>query len=272
VVVLQRPPWWNWKHTVAVCGLLLAILGMAVLWIRSLRQRVEQRTHELQVAMGRLEKETRVSATLAERDRLAAEIHDSVEQGLSAIVMQMEAASEVVNEPDEVKHYLTMVKNMAGFSRAEVQHAVWDMQSPLLENADLATALQRVAQEISAGDTPRVTVEIVGEVRRLASNVEHHLLRIAQEAITNAVKHGNPRTISLLLRYTEATVRLVVRDDGMGFDAQATSADGRHFGLHGMRSRAQKIDAALRINSEPGDGTCVELVVPVPTPVQHALQ
>ena len=262
VIVLQRPPWWTWEYTMAAIAISLGIFAGTVFWIRTLRRRVEQRTRELRVAMDRLERETRISATLAERDRLAGEIHDSVEQGLSAIVMQMEAASQVVNQPDQVTHYLTMVKNMAGFSRSEVQHAVWDMQSPLLENADLATALRRVAHDISAGDTPRVTLEIVGTAYPLASTVEHHLLRIAQEAITNAVKHASPKAIDLTLQYTASDVTLKVHDDGAGFDTHAVSANSGHFGLQGMRARAGKIDADLRVASKPGGGTCIELVVP----------
>jgi signal transduction histidine kinase len=262
VAVIESPPWWNWKHTAAVFGLAIAILIAAMLWIRTLRQRVEERTRELRDTMGKLEKETRTSATLAERDRLAGEIHDSVEQGLSAIVMQMEAAAKLVDQPDEIRRYLSMAKNMAGFSRTEVQHAVWHLQSPLLQNADLATALQRVAQEISAGDMPRVTVDVSGAAFGLSSAVEHHLLRMAQEAITNAVKHGNPKTISLTLQYQPDAVVLTVRDDGSGFVPETVSHEGGHFGLQGMRGRARKIEAELAITSNPGKGTCIQIVVP----------
>lgn len=261
IVVIERPPWWIWKHTVAVFGLVMAVLMGAILWIRTLRQRVEERTRELRETMGKLEKETRISATLAERDRLAGEIHDSVEQGLSAIVMQMEAAAKLVDQPEEITRYLLMAKNMAGFSRTEVQHAVWHLQSPLLQNSDLATALRRVAQEISAGDTPHVTVEMAGAAFELPSVVEHHLLRIAQEAITNAVKHASPKTISLTLQYQPEAVILTVSDDGSGFVPDAVSTEGGHFGLQGMRARVRKIEGELTLTSNPGKGTCIQVVV-----------
>jgi signal transduction histidine kinase len=184
VVVLQRPPWWNWKYTAGTIGFSAMVLVGSMFLIWTLRRRVEERTRELRETMGKLQKETRISATLAERDRLAGEIHDSLEQGLSAIMMQTDAAVKQMHQPEEVGRYLAMIKNMAEYSRAEVQHAVWDMQSPLLENADLGTALRRIAREISPGDLPRVTVEISGPVRALPSTMEHHLLRIGQEAIT----------------------------------------------------------------------------------------
>jgi signal transduction histidine kinase len=241
--------------------LLIVVLVGAVIWIRTLRKRVEQRTHELRETMGKLQRETQISATLAERDRLAAEIHDSIEQGLSAIMMQMDAATHSVSQPEEVKRYLVMARNMANFSRTEVQHAVWDMQSPLLENADLPTALRRVAGDISAGDSPRVVVEVSGIAQPLTSAEEHHLLRIAQEAMTNAVKHGNPRHIWLTLRYQPDSVALTIRDDGKGFMPQMVSADGGHFGLHGMQARAQKLRARLTITSQPGAGTTIEVIL-----------
>lgn len=260
VVVIERPPWWNWKYTAATCGLGAVIFVGAVIWIRTLRKRVEERTHELRETMGKLQKETQISATLAERDRLAAEIHDSVEQGLSAIMMQMEAAT-MVDDLQEVKRHLAMAQNMAGFSRSEVQHAVWDLQSPLLENADLITALRRVAHDISAGDSPRVVFEVSGNIFQLASTVEHHLLRMAQEAITNAVKHGAPKTIFLTLQYSADAMTLTVRDDGSGFVPEAASSQGGHFGLQGMRARANKIHAQLVLGSKPGDGTCIQITV-----------
>jgi signal transduction histidine kinase len=265
LTVLQRPPWWTWQYTTGVIAIALGIFIGSVIWIRTLRRRVEQRTGQLREAMDRLQKETQVSATLAERDRLAGEIHDSLEQGLSAIIMQMDAAAKVLDQPEEVNRYLTMVKNMAGFSRTEVQHAVWNWQSPMLENADLATALRRIAGEISAGDQAEVIVEITGEVRALPSSVEHHLLRMGQEAITNAIKHAQPRTIRLSLNYAADRVKLVIRDDGCGFDPGALVVGSGHFGLQGLQSRAQKINARLDVSSRISEGTTIEVEVTLDT-------
>lgn len=262
VVVLERPPWWNWKHTAMVVGIFVTILAAVLLWVVMLRRRVEQRTRELRETMTRLEKETQTSATLAERDRLAGEIHDSLEQGLSAIVMQMEAAARVIDQPAEVGRYVALVRNMAVFSRAEVQHAVWDLQSPMLQNADLGTALRRIARDIGADDPARVEVEITGTPRALPSSAEHHLLRIGQEAITNAIKHAAPRKIHVALRYEISSLILVVSDDGCGFDPDAMTAGSGHFGLQGIRVRARKLQAALTVSSRPGQGTRIEVTVP----------
>ncbi len=185
-------------------------------------------------------------------------------------MMQMEIATDLVNQPEEVKRFLTMARNMAGFSRAEVHHAVWNLQSPLLENATLAEALQRIAQEISAGDAPRITVRISGKEYSLPSSVAHHLLRIGQEAMTNAVRHGHPQKVDLDLNFADGEVALTIRDDGCGFDPRAVNARGGHFGLPGMQDRALKIDAILTVNSEPGQGTSIKVIVRLEKGAQDA--
>lgn len=266
LVVLKRPPWWTWEYTAGTITLFCGGLFMAFIWIKTLRKRVEEKTDELRTTMVRLQKETQISATFAERDRLAGEIHDSIEQGLSAIMMQMDAAAKLVNQPQEVTRFLALAKNMAGFSRSEVQRAVWDMQSPLLENADLATALRRVAAEISIGETPRVMLETVGAARALPSSTEHHLLRIGQEAITNAVKHACPKTIWLRLNYETDWLTLTVEDDGCGFDPDAMQQRTAHFGLHGVSTRGRKINASVTISSKEGHGTRITVKVPLVRP------
>jgi signal transduction histidine kinase len=269
VEMLERPPWWNWKYTAAAVTFFGAVLAGSLIWIRTLRRRVEERTQALRETMDKLQKETQISATLAERNRLAGEIHDSVEQGLSAIMMQMDAATGLIHQPDEIKRFLGMARDMASFSREEVHHAVWNMHSPLLENANLGTAFQRVIHDINAGGPAMATVQISGEAYSLPSSVEHHLLRIGQEAITNAVKHSRAKTIHLNLDYGKLEVTLTIRDDGCGFDPQAVNLHGGHFGLQGMQDRALKMNATLNVTSKPGTGTTISVIVPLEKETQN---
>ena len=227
-------------------------------WRALLRRRVALRTVQLKAAMSKLEKETRTSAVLAERDRLAGEIHDSLEQGLTAIMLQLDTANKHTDQSPEARKFLRMARNMAEFSRSEVQHAVWDMQSPLLANADLGTALKHVVGQISSGP-PEVNVEIAGPLRPLPSSQEHHLLRIAQEAITNAIKHAEARSIQVTLNYAGPDLVLTIQDDGKGFvpsDLKSQRQNG-HFGLQGIQARAKKIEAQLDITSRIGVGTVI---------------
>jgi signal transduction histidine kinase len=262
VVILKTPPWWTlkriaWSASVLVIGL----LGMLI-WVRILRKHVALRSRELQTTMDQLEKEARASALLAERDRLAGEIHDSVEQGLTAIMMQLDAAEMHIEKSPEARTILLRARNMAEFSRAEIQHAVWDMLSPLLEDADLATAIKHVAGQISSS-SPEVKIEIKGPVRALPSSHEHHLLRMVQEAITNATKHAKAKTIFVKLDYTGPGLELIVEDDGVGF-VPGTIAPGSKvggFGLHGLRARAKKLNANLDIASQIGKGTVIAIKI-----------
>jgi signal transduction histidine kinase len=262
VVLLQRPPLWTWKRVSVVLALFAGALLGALGWVRMLRRRVAQRSRELQVTMRQLEQKTHAAAVLAERDRLAGEIHDSVEQGLTAIMLQLDRADNHLENSPQARNLLRTARNMAEFSRAEVQLAVWDVQSPLLENADFSTALKHVAEQVSSS-LAVVSVEIVGTPYPFRPSHEHHLLRIAQEAITNACKHAQARTIQTTADYSAAQFKLTIADDGVGFVQGEVKSDGQsgHFGLKGMRSRAKKIKAQLEISSAKDKGTIITVCV-----------
>jgi signal transduction histidine kinase len=266
VVVLAQPSWWTMNHALMLAGGLLLVLLVAFGWIQALRYRVQQRTLQLQSTMTQLRKETQLSATLVERNRLAGEIHDSVEQGLNGLILHLDTIAKLADHPSKVREYLSLARNMVAFSRAEVKHAVWDLQSPILESADLGTALARIAKQISPDSEPRVTVQIQGETRPLSKSVEHHLLRIGQEAITNAVKHAGAKHIEVTVIYTQDEMRLSVHDDGCGFQPDAVLSHGvGHFGLRSLRVRGKRMNGQLDVSSQPGQGTTILVTVPLKT-------
>lgn len=267
------PPWYRtWYVTALAIGFgLLVILGLVEWTLRRTKSRnlalekvVRERTEELRTTMQRLEEETRTAATLAERDRLAGEIHDSLQQGLSGLMLQLDATLKLPSLPDDVHSRLSVARNMVSFTRHEVQNAVWNLASPLLENADLGEALHKLAGLIGSS-TPRVEIELTGEPRSLSPSKRHHLLRIAQEAITNAVRHGAATRVTVSLHYSDDAVTLQVKDDGCGFAPhKVLTQDLGHFGLRGLRGRADKINGDLQITSEPGHGATIQIRVPNP--------
>ena len=138
---------------------------------------------------------------------------------------------------------------------------MWDMESPLLEGGDLGEALRKLATYITSGAvTPRV--EVTGEPVTLPRATLHHLVRIAQEATTNALRHAAPRGIVIRLAYLPENVLLEIADDGAGFQADAVLNQAGHFGLRGIRTRAKKLRGALTIVSAPGEGTAIRVLVP----------
>lgn len=267
-----EPPWYRtWYAYIGyVTAGMLAMLGCISWAIRRTKSKnlalewlVHERTEELRTTMHRLEEETRNAATLAERNRLAGEIHDSLQQGLSGLILQLEATLKLSDITKDVRSRLNVARNMVSFTRHEVQNAVWNLESPLLENADLGDALDKMASLISSGG-PNIELQITGTPRRLSSSANHHLLRIAQEAITNSVRHGAANRISVLLQFSEASVSLAVNDDGCGFvPQQALKQELGHFGLRGLRGRVDKMNGDIRIVSEPGHGASIQVNVPI---------
>ncbi|TAL04954.1 MAG: sensor histidine kinase, partial [Verrucomicrobia bacterium] len=236
----------------------------ALVWIRQLHRKVAERTQALRATMARLEEETKTSATLAERNRLAAEIHDGLEQGLNGIMMQLDGVeTKLSRSPEGAKHHLDLARKMVRFSRTEVRHSLWDWKAPALADHDLKTALSDIVSQMANGNLTHVDVQVSGNSRPLPPAMEHHLLRITQEALTNALKHAQARTVTVSLNFADDAVLLSVRDDGRGF-VPATVLNGMvgHLGLQNLRSRARKLGGELTVTSEPGNGATIAVRIP----------
>ncbi|MFT3829881.1 MAG: sensor histidine kinase [Opitutaceae bacterium] len=269
------PPWYRRWYAYAVYALAFAfaiggIVRLAALWARrrhaALERLVAERTRELRAAMERLERETLTSATLAERNRLAAEIHDSLEQGFAGLGLQLETTASLGGCSREVQAGLAAARNMVAYCHQEVRHAVQGMHSPILEAVDLGAALTRLAAQL-APTSDFAAIRVEGEPRRIDPAAEHHLLRIAQEAIANAVKHAAARHLEIVLAYHAEEIALLVRDDGRGFETAEVLRGARgHLGVPSLRSRAAKIGGTIAITSRPGQGTTIEVRVPLGKP------
>jgi signal transduction histidine kinase len=266
------PPWprtWPAYTFYALAGA-FSVFGFTRWSVRITRDRnvalegiVRERTDQLKVTMQKLNDETRNAATLAERDRLAGEIHDSVQQGLSGLMLQLDATMKLPMVTGELRSRLNVARNMVSFTRHEVQHAIWDMESPLLEGTELDEALQKITTLIGSGASS-IEISVSGSAVPLPSAIQHNLLRIAQEAITNAVRHAGATTIEVRLEYRPRAVFLSVTDKGVGFEPNEFLGNGvGHFGLRGLRGRAANISGELRIESSPGRGTSIEVIVPL---------
>jgi ligand-binding sensor domain-containing protein/signal transduction histidine kinase len=203
-----------------------------------------------------------LAAVLAERSRIARELHDTLDQGLTGASIQLQLAHRHIREaPDEAAEHLGRARELVASTFAEGRRAIWALRSQALEDdqAGLPDAFARLAREMSAGTATAVRVDVRGRPRPLPPLVEGHVLRIGQEALTNAVRHGEPREVILALEFDAPGLVLSVRDDGRGFDRAATSSG---LGLRGMEERASAIGGALSVTSRPGKGTEVRLKVP----------
>ena len=204
-------------------------------------------------------------AVLAERTRIAREIHDNLAQEMTGISVQLEVvARKMPPEAETAMTYLDRARQQVRHGIAEARRYVWELRSPTLENNDLPAALAETARRFTHETAIQVQVEVNGTFRPLAHAVEDNLLRIGQEAINNAVKHAHAQRILVNLVFDTRRVQLIVRDDGRGFDNQAARNEkAGHFGLIGMRERAEQIGGTLSIQSINGSGTEVVADVPI---------
>ncbi|MBI2838487.1 MAG: ATP-binding protein [Acidobacteria bacterium] len=205
------------------------------------------------------------ASVLDERNRLAREIHDTVAQDLSGIVIHLEAARDLPSGSGEsIRSHIERACSSTRACLDEVRRSIWALRPGLLEGADLGAALEMLAKQVSAGTRISVRSEIRGPSRPLSEEAEIHLLRVAQEAISNAVRHAGPTEILVELSYKPREITVRVRDNGCGFDPNvAEDRSPPRFGLMGMRQRIARLGGRLVVNSQPGAGTEVVIVVPL---------
>jgi ligand-binding sensor domain-containing protein/signal transduction histidine kinase len=207
----------------------------------------------------------RFAAVLQERNRIARELHDNLAQEILGVSVQLEIVARLMNTSTEAaRTHLDRARALVRSSIAEARRYVWDLRSQSLEERDLPTALAEMTRRLTAESGVQTQFQVGGTFRPLPPQVENNLLRIGQEAVNNAVRHAQARTIAVNLDFDARGVRLSVRDDGRGFDRQSQSnGSNGHFGLVSMRERAEEMGGSVQINSSPGEGSEVLVSVPI---------
>ncbi len=294
VAIVQKPSWFTPGRLFAGVVILFVVLVVAVSWsvtvskknavlresIRDreqaqfelqeahdqLEERVRERTAQLKFQItARKESELQFKATLRERTRLAQELHDTVEQTLTGIALQLDTTSKLFQaKPDGASRHLELARNLVSQSQVDVRRSVWDLRSRALEEFDLPGALSTGGKMLVDGTNIDLEVSAKGRVRPLSETVEENLLRIAQESLTNVIKHSGATIVKIELDYGPQSVALQITDNGHGFDQEKTVGPGEgHFGLLGISERAKRLGAELSVKSEPGQGTTIRVQVPI---------
>jgi signal transduction histidine kinase len=205
-----------------------------------------------------------------ERRRIAREIHDTLAQGLTGIITQLQAAEQAEYDPVGWRRHFEAAQTLARESLAEARRSVHALRPEPLETARLSDALADVAGRWEALHGVPVKVTITGDERPLPAEAEFVLLRTSQEALANVGKHARATRVGLTVSYMEHEVALDVRDDGTGFDLSQLdterAAEGHGFGLIAMRQRVEGLCGTLQVESELGTGTAISACVPVTAP------
>jgi signal transduction histidine kinase len=257
ITVLHAPSWWTLRHALWLLGACVGVLVVVSILLLVVSDR-------LRAQMAIVRDKIRMVVIHEERDRIARELHDTLEQELAGITMQLDLAVDCFQQtPQTARQAVETARNMSRRSMIEARRSVWDLRCRLLEEGDLVSALAQTIESMANGDRTSIQVQVEGEPRRLAATTELNLLRIGQEAVINALKHARPSQVNVLLQFHPQVVRLSIVDDGCGFQPNGAVLNGSsHFGLLDMRERAQSLGCRLEIHSEAGAGTRIELQVP----------
>jgi len=257
LTVLKAAPWWTVRRIGIAFGLAALVCAAALAWVYLLRKRVRE---QMETIRSQLEK----AAVSEERTRIARELHDSLAQHLASITIQLDAvAVRLKTGEGDTQLLLETAREMAAHSMDQTRLAIWDLRSPTLARDGLVAAIHEVVQPLTEMWGAQLEVKLEGEVRRLGGWVENHLLRIVQEASSNALRHGSPTQIEIEACFSAEGLRVTIRDNGAGFHVLSPGAlPVAHFGLRGMLERAKKIGGQLVLESEPGAGTMVSVWIP----------
>jgi len=259
--VLRSPPWWTLRRMfVAVAaglGTLAVIVGLAATWIVVLRRQVRQ---QLAVIEGNLQGE----AVAEERRRIAREFHDSVNQGLAAASLRLDAAAYRVTD-ERSKTVLERQRRLLATLQSEAREFIWDLRDPVHADAPLAAAIEAQLDFIVAPSATTVVFEPpagADPAAGLPPEAKHQIVRIVREAVANAVRHAQASRIDVRFSGLDAGgLTIEITDDGAGFDVAARAAADGHFGIRGMQERARRIGGRLTIHSSSGLGTRVTLAM-----------
>ena len=236
-------------------------------------RRLEQMMEENAGLHSQLVAQAREAGIFDERQRMAGEIHDTLAQGLTGILAQLEAAELAEHDAPRRRRHLGLAKDLARDSLAEARRSVQALRPQKLEEARLPEALRGLSEQWTRTSGVPVRVEVDGEATPLQPALEVVLFRAAQEALANIAKHAKATRAGLTLTYMHDQVSLDVLDDGKGFDPNCPQAEaspdlelqhvnGNGYGLAAMRRRLRQVGGGLEIESAPGDGTTVSASVP----------
>ena len=267
--MLNQGPWLKRQRLLTLCIAGAVGLSGMLVWNRSLRRTVSRRTQFLaEEIRSKHDRNVEFKAILGERERVAAELHDTVQQSLMATSLQIQAANLTLPAaPENVSHHLALASRYLERSREDLRRSVWDLHEPAGSPQNLTGEITELTEALKLGDRVSLTVNTEGFPLPLGEREHHEIMRMTGELLANAVRHSKGRTIATGIRFESHGFTLTVRDDGTGFDPDTVEGpDSGHFGLTGLRERARRIGAEFTLSSQPGAGTTATLWLPFPLP------
>lgn len=259
--ILKDIPWWTPARLQGVIAALLCALIGALLWVRSLRALSEKRGHELlQENADKLSETLRV----AERTRLAVELHDSISQNLTGVAMELEAAERCSTDctPSLISH-LNSAAGTLRSCRSELKNCIWDLKSNALEEPTIEAAIRKTLVPYLKGVELSIRFTVPREL--LTDNTCHSFLSIIRELTVNGIRHGHASVIKIAGAIENNLLLFSVTDNGCGFDPKsAPGINEGHFGLEGISERLSSLGGTLTLRSAPGKGCKAVISINLP--------
>lgn len=257
VVVLRAASWWTSSRLTAALFLLLAATVLAGLWITLLRRQVARQTGALRERIG-------IEAALEERQRIAREFHDTLEQDLTGLSLRLDAAAARGND-EMLRGFIEDSRNLVSRIQVETRNLISDLRQSPGEKANLISSLGELVAGRSGEPGPEIVMVSPGDgIPALPSRTVHHLRMIAQESVTNVIKHAGAKKVTISVGCDGEDLVMRIVDDGRGWvGREDTSGRSGHFGCMGMRERCRKIGAEVAWESVPGQGTTVNVTLPL---------
>jgi signal transduction histidine kinase len=253
--VVELPSWWTRRRLMLGLGAVATFAAASLLWILLLRRQVSRQ-------LATIERKLQSEVATEERRRIAREFHDTLEQDLAGIELQMDAAADTTHDL-QCRVVLEKQRGLLARLRQETHDFLWDLRDPARLDGAIVESLAAQTAYLQSGTSVPLRLLADERVGLVPAAVQFHLLRIVREAIHNAVRHGDPSEVSVGVRAEGADIVVEVVDDGHGFNPSAKQHLAGHFGLRGMSERAERIGARLAITSRPETGTRVRVSVPV---------
>lgn len=256
VVMLAAPRWWTTRKLLIALGILGGVILVAGIWNVILHRQVRRKTAALRE---RIESE----AALEERQRIAQEFHDTLEQDLTGLALRLDSATTLAFDANG-RQILGASRNLLSRIQTETKSIVSNLRDPALLEMDLPGTLEALVRNCGEVDGLEVRLQITSPLPELAGSTLRHVHLIARESLNNALKHARATVVTIEASVSQDRLLLRVADNGRGFDAERDSrGKSGHFGCIGIRERARKIGATVVWQSAPGSGTTVTLTLPL---------
>jgi signal transduction histidine kinase len=257
LVLLQQVSWWTTQRLAIGLGGVAALALFAFTWAAQLRRQVAR---QLAVIEGKAQHE----AMIEERHRIAREFHDTLEQELAGLSLRLDAAATRVTD-EKARSLLEQQRKLLERLQTETRDFVLDLRDPSASEIPTDRALASLLSHLQVTTTIPLKLSVSGTLASLPPLVRNHLLRIAREAVHNAIKYSQSKEIDVSLEQSDGVLKMEVTDDGTGFDVAKAGTLENHFGIRGMRERASKTGGRLEIHSEPGRGTQLAFTLHIST-------